>query len=50
MSFVVDLRIDIRTKKLLNITLSQKNCVISFVSSIVKFICYNATALLKIIS
>ena len=36
MAFMVDLRIDIRTKEMLNITPYQKSCVISWVISIVK--------------
>ena len=38
MSFMVDLRIDIRTKKMLNITPSQKSCFIYCVLSILKLI------------
>ena len=37
-SFMVDLRIDIRTKEMLNITLCKKCCVIEFVYYIIKFI------------
>ena len=36
--FMVDLRIDIKTKEMLNITPSQKSYIIKCVSSIVKVI------------
>ena len=38
MLIMVDLRIDIRTKEMLNITPCKKCCFIKFVCSIVKFI------------
>ena len=41
MSFMVDLRIDIRTKEMLNITPCKKCCYIAFVCSIVSLLASN---------
>ena len=39
MLFMVDLRINIRTKEMLNITPCKKCCFIEFVCSVIKIIC-----------
>ena len=42
MSFTVDLRIDISTKEMLNITPRKEYCFIKFVSSITKVLASNS--------